>query len=321
MNPIKKNLISKFYMPLALVLSAMSVGNVEAVDFDGDGKSDHAVLRPVDSSLSEQSVWYILSSGLSGTLRYQWGLIGDIPVPGKFFGGNGSDIGVFRPENGTWYIRKYNAGLTFNQGEAFQWGLPGDKPIACDFNGNGRSDLALYRPSLGNWFVRNTTNATGVQAQQWGGLSGDIAVPMDYDSDGKCDFTIFRDGSWYVLLSSTSPMSAGAVIPWGEKGDIPVPGQYDGDSILDFAVYRPSNSTWYIRRSNLAGLTFRVIQWGLPGDLPVAADFTGNGKTDIGVFRPSDATFYILTNNSDYKTATVQQFGLPTDTPIGAPLN
>lgn len=316
-----KNLGKNFIKSsIGMMLLGLSLP-VLALDHDGDGKFDHTVFRPSDA-LYGDSIWFVnASSGNNGTLIYQWGLSGDVPVDGKYSGGIGADLGVYRPSNGTWYIRNFSTDLKYNvANKAYQWGLSGDTALSCDFDGDsGRSDLVVYRPTTGTWYVRNSGASTAFDSatvQQWGGISGDRPIPRDYDSDSKCDYTVFRNGSWYVVLSSTSGSEA-AIIPWGTTSDVPVPGKYDGDSIVDFAVFRPSNSTWNIRKSNLAGLTSRTISWGLTGDIPVQGDYTGDGKTDIAVFRPSTGTYYILTSESDYATATAQQFGLNGDVPMG----
>lgn len=313
--------LKKFITYSVFALSCSVISNtVNALDHDADGKSDYIVYRPMDVSRGE-SVWYVNSSALTGTLIYQWGLNGDTPVQGKFSGGAANDLAVFRPSTGIWYVRNYTTDLKFNSTpRAYEWGLNGDTALACDFDGDsGRSDIVLYRPTNGNWYVRQSGGSTpfaSAVVQQWGGISGDRPVARDFDMDGKCDYSVYRNGSWYVVLSSTSGSEA-AVIPWGAANDIPVPGLYDGDSITDFAVFRPSNSTWYIRRSNLAGLTSRTIQWGLTGDIPVPSDYTGDGKTDIAVWRPSTGIFYVLTSESNYATAVAQQFGLNGDVPMG----
>ena len=293
--------------------------SVFALDHDADGKGDYTVFRPTDAGLGN-AVWFVNSSALAGTLVYQWGLLGDVPIQGNFSNGAGSDLAVFRPSSGTWYIRNYTTDLKFNvASKAYQWGFSTDKPFSCDFDGDsGRSDISVYRPSSGVWYVRKSSATPAFEtatAQQWGGGATDVPLPRDYDTDGKCDYAVYRNGSWFVILSSSNNVDT-AVIPWGATSDVPVPGKYDGDSIEDFAIFRPSNSTWHIRKSTLAGLTSRSIQWGLSGDIPVPGDYTGDGKTDIAVFRPSTGTWYVLTSESNYATAVAQQFGLNGDTPM-----
>ena len=91
-------------------------------DFDGDGRSDVAVYRPVNSQ------WYILNSstGFTTSTTSGWGLNGDMPVPADYDGDGKTDLAVFRPANSVWYIRP-SAGLV----PLFecQWGLAGDVPV------------------------------------------------------------------------------------------------------------------------------------------------------------------------------------------------
>jgi hypothetical protein len=50
---------------------------------------------------------------------------------------------VYRPSNGTWYIRGRAAVV---------WGRPGDVPVAGDHDGDGKADLMVYRPRTGAWY-------------------------------------------------------------------------------------------------------------------------------------------------------------------------
>jgi uncharacterized repeat protein (TIGR03803 family) len=237
-----------------------------------------------------------------------------------------TDLAVFRPANGTWYVRDSSLGYNTATAAAFQWGLPGDVPISGDFDGDGKSELTIFRPGNGTWYIRYSSlgySIANAGAFQWG-LPGDIPLAGDFDGDGKTELTVFRpsNGTWYIRYSSLgySIANAGA-FQWGLPGDVPVTGDFDDDGITDLAVWRPSNGTWYIRYSSLGYSVFTLIfgfsyyQWGLPGDVPISADFDGDGMTDLAVFRPSTGEWFIRYSSQNYDIGSfvVYQWGLPGD--------
>ncbi|MCU1656438.1 MAG: glycoside hydrolase, family 3 domain protein, partial [Pseudonocardiales bacterium] len=65
------------------------------------------------------------------------GLIRRAAAVSDFNGDGKTDLAIWRPANGTWYIR----GI-----ETVQWGQAGDVPVSGDFNGDGKTDLAIWRP-------------------------------------------------------------------------------------------------------------------------------------------------------------------------------
>jgi hypothetical protein len=202
---------------------------------------------------------------------------------GDFDGDGRSDTSVFRPTDGTWYLR-YATGAT----SGVQWGGGSDIPVPADYDGDGKTDVAVFRPSDGVWYLifSSTGAATGVA---WGG-GGDIPVPADYDGDGRADIVVFRpsEGIWYIRYSSTG---TAAGVRWGGQGDVPVPADFDGDGKADIAVFRPGNGVWYVWYS--ATNTQAGYQWGGGNDVAVPGDYDGDGKADIAVFRRSDGVWYL----------------------------
>ncbi len=132
------------------------------------------------------------------------------------FDGDGrTDVSVFRPSDGTWYVMQSGT----NTFRAQPFGSSGDKIVPGDYDGDGRIDLGVFRPSDGNWFVRRSSDNT-VSITNWG-LGSDKPVPGDYDGDGRTDIAVFRDGVWYIIQSSNG---AANYQYFGLGTDIPIAG-------------------------------------------------------------------------------------------------
>jgi uncharacterized delta-60 repeat protein len=225
--------------------------------------------------------------------------------PYDFDGDGKADIGVFRPANGSWYIRLSSNGSL----SALQWGTSGDLPEPADFNGDSRNDFVVYRNGI--WYITYFGNSN-TQAMQFG-TTGDIPVAADYDGDARADFAVFRPSNsiWYILRSSDNVLQA---IQHGTSGDKPVPGDYNGDGRADVAVWRPSNGTWYT--STNPATNYDAVTWGQNGDTPAPGDYDGDGKNDRAIFRPSTATWWIYQSSDGGYLQ--QSFGVGTDMPVPA---
>ncbi len=276
--------------------------------------------------------------------------VAGVPIPknknADFDGDGKTDVSVFRPDTGMWYVLN-SSNSSFN-GVGF--GGATDVLAPGDYDGDGKTDYAVFRPSEGTWYMQ--TKGGHFRARQFG-TNGDVPVPADFNGDGKTDIAVFRpsNGVWYIANSDSRETFT--FVQFGASEDKPVPADYDGDGKTDIAVWRPSNGSWYVLKSSdgtfygvgfgastdqpaqgdfdsdgkadfavfrsgfwyllqsTAG--FSAVQFGASGDLPVTGDFDGDNKADIAVYRPSNGTWYLLQSTAGF---TGVAFGIATDKPI-----
>jgi len=257
-----------------------------------------------------------------------------------------SDLSIFRPSEGAWYILRSSSATP----SIVNFGLAGDRPVPGDYDGDGETDVAVYRPTEGKWYISSsltgttrivtwgTTNDKPVQGDydgdgktdiaifrpstgQWWilrssdgtsstvsfGIGTDRLVQADYDGDFKTDVAVYRNGTWYILLSSNGSV---VIQNFGLASDSPIPADFDGDGKYDLAIFR--NGDWWVIDS-LTG-TVGVLHWGQAGDIPTPADYDRDGTTDFAIFRPSTGEWYVLrsSNNSYFSL----QWGINGDIPI-----
>jgi uncharacterized delta-60 repeat protein len=211
-----------------------------------------------------------------------------------FDGDRRSDISVFRPSEGNWYLLQSQAGFS-----GFHFGLKGDRTVPADYDSDGKTDVAIYRGGI--WYLLNS--AAGLSIANFG-TAEDLPQPADFDGDGKSELAVFRpsEGNWYVYNLATNQFN---VFHFGSPGDKPVVGDYDGDGKADYAVFRPADGNWYIQRST-DGLA--IASFGISTDKPVPADYDGDGKTDLAVYR--DGVWYLF---GSFKGVMIASFGTASD--------
>jgi subtilisin-like proprotein convertase family protein len=263
------------------------------------------------------------------------------------FDGDGrTDLSVFRPSEGNWYLNRSTAGF-----QVLKWGVSGDTLVPGDYDGDGTTDTAVFRPNADStqpdFYILNSTGFT-VTGSSWG-IAGDLPVIADYDGDQKSDVAVFRpsNNTWYILKSGggatftvfgqpgdvpvagnfdnhaaadlvvyrngfwIGQLSAGGTMntALGTAGDIIVPADYSNDNIDDIAVFRPSTGQWLVINSQGGGVN--TTSFGTAGDIPVPGDYDGDGRDDFAIYR--NGTWWV---NRSTSGLLVQAFGLSTDTAV-----
>lgn len=245
--------------------------------------------------------------------------------------GNGtSDLALFWPERGRWYVMTTADWATY-KGSPITWGkqvLAGEPwavPRLGDYDGDGRADLTAFFPLPGEWHVQKAGTSTPLVeggtvwgAQHFATDPYAIPVPADYDGDRLIDIAVFfpKTGQWHILQSSTQTALAGGGIQWGWNGVIPVPGDYDGDNKADLAVYWPDGGRWYVLLTSTWSMLGPPtgIQLGWSSTIPAPGDYDQDGKTDLAVYWPGGGTWYMFESS----TWLMRTFAWPTAGAVAA---
>jgi hypothetical protein len=228
------------------------------------------------------------------------------------FDGDGrTDLSVFRPSEGNWYLNRSTAGFA-----VIKWGIATDTLVPGDYDGDGKADTAVFRPDANSanpdYFVLNSNGFT-VSGVSWG-TSGDIPISGDYNGDSRTDFALFRpsNSTWYILNSISG---TNTIEPFGLAGDVPLAFDLESDGKTNLAVFRPGNNTWYIaRNTGVPAQNFESLPFGAAGDLLVPADYDGDNKDDPAVFRPSTGQWFIRRSSNGITTITL--WGTSGDIPV-----
>ncbi len=225
-------------------------------------------------------------------------------APFDFDGDAKTDIAIYRPSAGQWWINRSATSAT----TAVQFGTSTDKIVPADYTGDGKTDVAIWRPTSGEWFILRSEDSTYYAVPF--GANGDTPVPADFDGDDKFDVAVFRPSSsiWYISKSTGGTQ----ITAFGASGDVPVTSDYDGDNKSDIAIYRVASGQWWISKS--ASSSTIVYQFGSSTDKPVFGDYTGDNLSDVAIWRPSTGEWFVLrSENLSYYAV---PFGANGDQPV-----
>jgi hypothetical protein len=164
-----------------------------------------------------------------------FGMTGDIPVVGDWYGTAQDKIGLFR--NGFWILDKNGNfqwdGVGTGADLVAGFGMAGDVPVVRDWNGDSMPEIAVFRPGSGQWIIDSNGNyqwdgtGTGQDVTVSLGESGDVAIAGDWNATGKDKIGIFRSGFWIIDYNGNYRWDGppdDKVAGFGMVGDIPVTG-------------------------------------------------------------------------------------------------
>jgi hypothetical protein len=195
-----------------------------------------------------------------------FGGTGDLPVTGNWTGSGISNIGVFRPSTGEWFL---------------------------DLNGNGVWDGCQIDLCLTSAISSNSRPIVG----DWSGSGTDRI--------GKFIFS-GRNPKWYLDKSGDGLLNCSTDTCFdftGSSGDLPVSGDWNGTGKSKVGVFRPSTGAWYLDRNGdgqwkNCNFEICVKSFGMVGDQAIAGDWTGSGTAKIGVYRPSTGEWFLDLNGN-----------------------
>lgn len=235
-----------------------------------------------------KGVWYTNSADGCAFTAVKWGLATDKLVPADYDGDGETDAAVYRPETGTWMIRRSSdakaeiISLTGNK-------LPGDFPVPGDYDGDRMADITVWRAATGEWVIRYSSKAKKSIAPVLG-VTGDIPVQADYDGDKKADIAIFRpsENRWIIQQSSDNSVRTQVLGTAGK--DTLVPADYTGDGKADIAVY--SAGKWQVMDSETGEV--ELFAFGFEDGVAAPGDYDHDGVADFAVYRKG--TWYVHEN-------------------------